>query len=197
MGPTETPSNHRQNQERTTSRWPRTRRCLLKGCPLRFRPQQASQRYCGPQCRQAALEWSRWKAQRKYRTTKNGKEKRRAQCRRNRDRVTSSKKQSLEADDDAARVISQRSFLECSCDRPGCYDMFGRSRRSPLQRFCSQECRRALERVWERERRWKESEPDKNSRLLSRGKVAIEVFMRGTISPSRSSRHIDGSQRFD
>jgi hypothetical protein len=30
-----------------------------------------------------------------------------------------------------------------------------RERRSPLQRFCSHTCRRALERVRERERRWK------------------------------------------
>ena len=164
MGPTEGPSNHPQNQQRTSSRWPRTRRCLLKGCPLRFRPEQASQRYCGPQCRDAALEWSRWKAQRKYRATKNGKEKRRTQCQRNRDRAKSGKKQSLKADGDAARVISQRSFFECSCDRPGCYEMFVWSRRSPLQRFCSKECRRALERVWERERRWRErSEPDNHT----------------------------------
>jgi predicted nucleic acid-binding Zn ribbon protein len=29
-----------------------------------------------------------------------------------------------------------------------------RQRRSPSQHFCSQECRRAMERVWERERHW-------------------------------------------
>jgi len=32
-----------------------------------------------------------------------------------------------------------------------------RQRRSPLQRFCSHACRRALERVQERERHWKEA----------------------------------------
>src|SRR5208283_1447366 len=48
-------------------------------------------------------------------------------------------------------------FFSCSCDRPGCYVEFDRSRRSPLQRFCSQECRRAWERVWEREQRWRET----------------------------------------
>ena len=156
MGPTEGPSNHTQNQERTTARWPRTRRCLLKGCPLRFRPQQASQRYCGSQCRQAALDWSRWKAQQKYRATKQGKEKRQAQCLRNRDRVKSRKKEGLKAAADAARVISRKTIFACSCDRPGCYEMFVLSTRSPWQRFCSMECRRAMERVRERERRWKE-----------------------------------------
>jgi hypothetical protein len=43
------------------------------------------------------------------------------------------------------------------CDRPGCYEGFVRRRRSPLQRFCSHPCRRAMERVWERERRWHET----------------------------------------
>jgi hypothetical protein len=62
----------------------------------------------------------------------------------------------LQAAAAVARVIPKNRFFACSCDRPGCYEMFDRSRRSPRQRFCSKECRRALERVWERERRWKE-----------------------------------------
>jgi hypothetical protein len=51
----------------------------------------------------------------------------------------------------------QKSFFDDSCDRPGCYKRFVRERRSPLQRFCSRTCRRALERVQERERRWQEA----------------------------------------
>jgi hypothetical protein len=47
-------------------------------------------------------------------------------------------------------------FFGDSCDRPGCYERFERTQRSPLQRFCSQECRRALERVLERDRRWRQ-----------------------------------------
>jgi hypothetical protein len=48
-------------------------------------------------------------------------------------------------------------YFEHACDRPGCYEGFAPERRSPLQRFCSQACRRALERVEERERRWKQA----------------------------------------
>jgi hypothetical protein len=48
-------------------------------------------------------------------------------------------------------------FFDRCCDRPGCYEGFAQQRRSPLQRFCSQGCRRALERVEERERRWKQA----------------------------------------
>jgi hypothetical protein len=45
------------------TRRPRTRRCLLKGCEQRFRPRQVRQRYCSDRCREAARDWSLWKAQ--------------------------------------------------------------------------------------------------------------------------------------
>ena len=53
-----------------------------------------------------------------------------------------------------ARGSSLRNFFDGCCGRPGCYEGFVRQRRSPRQRFCSHACRRAMERVWERERRW-------------------------------------------
>jgi hypothetical protein len=43
-----------------------------------------------------------------------------------------------------------------SCDRPGCYEGFDRSSRSPWQRFCSTLCRQALRLVRLRDRRWQE-----------------------------------------
>jgi len=160
IGPTESPTNNPQNQERRkrerSCRRPRMRRCLLKGCPRRFRPEHALERYCSDACRRAAAEWSRWKARLKYRAKEATKEKRKVQCQRRRDRAKSRKKRGLQAAAAVARVIPKKHFFACSCDRPGCYEMFDRSRRSPRQRFCSKECRRALERVWERERRWKE-----------------------------------------
>jgi hypothetical protein len=129
---------------------------LLKGCSRRFRPEHALERYCGQACRRAALAWSKWKAQQRYRAKKSAKKKREAQCQHRRDRIKSRKKQDLEAPAGAARVIVKKLSSHCSCDRPGCYERFNRSRSSPLQRFCSKECRRALERVWGRERRWRE-----------------------------------------
>lgn len=42
----------------------------------------------------------------------------------------------------------------CSCDRPGCYEVFILT--SPRQRFCSKECRLGMQRVSARERRWQE-----------------------------------------
>jgi len=110
MAPIEGPSKRLQNQERTKSRRPRTRRCLLKGCEKRFCPEKALERYCSNECRNAARKWSLWKAQLKYRATEHGKDKRKEQCRRNRKRVKKRKNHELEAADEAARVITTDFF---------------------------------------------------------------------------------------
>jgi len=58
-----------------------------------------------------------------------------------------------------AGISSRGSSLSAaggiSCDRPGCYDLFCPTARSPKQRFCAKSCRCAMERVWQRERRWR------------------------------------------
>jgi hypothetical protein len=159
MCPSENPTGHPENQEgrrKRLPRRPRMRCCLLKGCEERFHPRQARQRYCSEECREAAREWSRWKAQERYRATKACKQQRNAQSRRYRERVKSRKRPEPEAVQEAARVTLQNIFFGHSCDRPGCYVGFVRARRSPLQRFCSHDCRRALDRVQEREQRWKQ-----------------------------------------
>lgn len=51
------------------------------------------------------------------------------------------------------RSIAQRVR---SCERPGCYEVFITTSRSPRQKFCSEECWRAMNRVLKRERRWRE-----------------------------------------
>ena len=115
MGPSENPTRHPENQEpfrRTRmAHRPRTRRCLLKGCEQGFHPRQARQRYCSDRCRRAAREWSRWKAQQRYRTTGEGKEKRNGQSRRYRQRVGNRKQAEREAAvPEAARVITNDFF---------------------------------------------------------------------------------------
>jgi hypothetical protein len=114
MGPTENPTNLAGKQEvgrRQLDRRPRMRCCLLKGCEQPFHPQQARQRYCSEGCRQAAREWSRWKAQQRYRKTAAGQQKRNGQHRRYRERVKSRKTPEPEAVDDAARVITNKEFF--------------------------------------------------------------------------------------
>lgn len=135
------------------ARRPRSRDCLLKGCEREFRPQQPLARYCREACREQARQWRAWKARRRYRQSTNGRQKRQAQNRRYRERCKD-KPERKTAPGSNARVIPTK-FFSCSCDRPGCYAEFDRTRRSPLQRFCSPTCRHAVEQVRERERRWR------------------------------------------
>jgi len=161
MGPIESATGPRKNQaagrRKRGARRPRQRWCLLKGCEQRFHPRQGCQRYCSEECRAAARKWSRWKAQQRYRKTRAGQQKRNGQSRRYRERVQRRKASESPVVSQVARVITPEHFFEHTCDRPGCYERFARQRRSPLQRFCSHACRRALERVREREGRWKQA----------------------------------------
>jgi hypothetical protein len=114
MGPSESPTRHPENQEarrrKQLTRRPRRRRCLLKGCEQRFRPQRGRERYCSEGCRGAARKWSRWKAQEKYRATRAGKQKRNGQSRRYRKRVQNRKLPEKEAVPETARVIPKKFF---------------------------------------------------------------------------------------
>ena len=162
MGPPESPTGHPENQEgrrKRLPRRPRMRRCLLKGCEQRFHPRQARQRYCSEGCREAARKWSRLEGASKDTGRRAaGKQKRNGQSRRYRERVKSRKPPEPEAVNEAARVITTEHFFRPfaatgrAATRDSCVQ-----RRSPLQRFCSHDCRRALERVQERERRWKQA----------------------------------------
>lgn len=136
-------------------RAPRRRRCLLKGCEQFFVPERPQSRYCGAACRRAAARWRRWRANQTYRKTDGGRECRRRQSSRYRQRV----RQRREAEQAAAGTAcegeraAEASENSC-CARPGCYERFAPSRRTPHRRFCSSLCHQALRRVIQRERRW-------------------------------------------
>ena len=115
MGPTQHPPKPDPNQERSRraakrrNRRPRMRRCLLKGCERRFRPKHPWSRYCGDDCRGKARRWSRWKAQQRYRATGLGKQQRRAQGCRHRERIRT-RKPAKSATNETARVITAKKF---------------------------------------------------------------------------------------
>ena len=115
MGPSESVTRPRKNQaagrRRRRARKPRPRSCLLKGCEQKFHPQQARQRYCSEHCREEARKWSQWKAQRRYRETGAGQQKRNGQSRRYRERVKSRKLAEPETVNQPARVITQEHFF--------------------------------------------------------------------------------------
>ena len=115
MGPNQDPPERRTNQERSHRaakmhrRRPRLRRCLLKGCERRFRPKHPRTRYCGEDCRSKARRWLRWKAQKRYRSTGWGKQQRKAQSCRHRQRVRA-RNASKPATNETARVITTNFF---------------------------------------------------------------------------------------
>src|ERR1700692_2370141 len=123
MGPPESftryPGNQAPLRRRALARRPRTRRCLLKGCKEHFHPRRTRQRYCSEQCRVAAREWSRWKAQQRYRASGEGREKRNGQSYRYRKRARN-RKQPLreEAVPEAARVITKDFFRTTAVTAP-------------------------------------------------------------------------------
>ena len=167
LGPTPACRNSGARQE---ARRPRQRRCLLKGCEKPFRPTHPQARYCSPECRAAARRWRRRCAGQHYRQTPNGRQKRQAQSRRYRTRCTeryrtAAAQNTLPAPSESAdtepapacegqRPAGDGPFF--GCQRPGCYDHFVPTHRSPCQKFCCSACRQALRRVLERERRWRQ-----------------------------------------
>ncbi len=139
---------------------PRWRTCLLEGCGRRFLPDCGRRHYCSEACREAARRWSAWKAQQRYRSSEQGRERRREQSARWRERRREAGKPLRNPPADPARRScvghAQGVGEKISCDRPGCYGGFEASPRSPRQRFCSPLCRRALRSAWAREERWRE-----------------------------------------
>lgn len=138
---------------------PRQRRCLLKGCEQFFKPEYAQARYCSAACQDAADRWRHWRANQAWRKTEGGRACRRQQSCRYRERVRQRREAEQAAREEAAQAQREGerpadASQGSSCARPGCYELFVLSRRSPHQRFCSCLCRKALRRVIQRERRW-------------------------------------------
>lgn len=143
---------------------PRRRQCLLKGCEKDFLPTDgARQRYCSEHCAAEARRWSLWRGRRTYRQGSRGRECRREQSRRYRERRRS--KGSSHPIDSTADVVDtpgeghqDPDFSEGpACRRPGCYVIVAPTARSRDQAFCSKPCRQAVQRVRERERKWERS----------------------------------------
>jgi hypothetical protein len=135
----------------------RPRRCLLKGCERPFWARHPRSHYCSEACCRAARRWRCWRASQKYRATENGKQQRRAQSKRYRERVR--ERQAASADTESSREgqrigSEQADFSGRPCVRPGCYELFTIPHEHSNKRFCSVACRLALRRVLDREGRY-------------------------------------------
>ena len=79
--------NFQEARKAKKKRFPRQRRCLLKGCGRYFHPEHFLQRYCGAECQEAAEIWRNRQYRQNYRQTENGKKHRREQSRRRRQKL--------------------------------------------------------------------------------------------------------------
>jgi hypothetical protein len=184
VGRSQFPCSLSPGQPPASRRWhPCCRRCLLKGCERWFLPRRPQARYCSRDCQNAARRWRAWFAGQRYRATPNGKQHRRDQAQRHRDRVHQrcrvSQPEPLTSPIEPAPSTSQATPASrpdpptpipgnrvgqrpaespknsggLPCHRPGCYLLFLPAVRSLDQRFCSGLCRQALRRVRQREAR--------------------------------------------
>jgi hypothetical protein len=143
--------------ERPGGRSSGQRLCLLKGCERPFWPRHWRSHFCSEACRQAAQRWRRWKADQQYRATEHGKQRRREQSKRYRQRVR--ERQAASADgalpsEGQRKAAEQEDFSAQPCRRPGCYELFTPPYEHSCKRFCSIACRLALRRVLDRETRY-------------------------------------------
>lgn len=131
----------------------RQRRCLLKGCEQPFHPTHPLCRYCSKACAEEARRWSQQRANQRYRASEKGRQCRREQSRRW--RALARERQKPDCPTPSEGYHKQPPGEKCGCSRPGCYERFHPSPRSPLKKFCSFLCRQALRRVLQRESRWR------------------------------------------
>jgi hypothetical protein len=138
--------------------------CLRYGCGCIFQPGHWNQRYCRePECQQALRRWQAKKRQRDHRRNPENRRKHAETERQRRKRRREERRSwggepspSPNPSHDAASRAWSRSETtpENFCDRPGCYKPIRPSCRAPAY-YCSDECRQALHRVVDRERKYK------------------------------------------
>jgi hypothetical protein len=182
-----------------SSRGGRQRQCLLKGCEQWYCPARPQSRYCSEACRREARGWRRWQSSRRWRGSERGRSSRRRQGQRYRQRrqqradvvaaptrIDAGPSGPVVAPSAAQRTSTfpgregQRparipeNYHGHACHRPGCYELFPLRPRSPGQRFCCAQCRRALRRVLDREAKWRRRRPQRGGPCRARGRPPPE-----------------------
>ena len=166
-----TPMGHIQHTptvKQFSRRFP-SRACLRKGCGQVFQPRRWNQRYCrSPHCLREVLRWQAAKRQRLFRqSAENRKRHAQAEARRRREKKEAaaaaerstnnpSEKAVQGPSSDSARggAWSRSNKIPADfCDRPGCYEPLPTDSRAPA-RYCGGDCRQAMRRVRDRERKW-------------------------------------------
>ena len=165
--------------------------CLRKGCGRIFHPLRWNQRYCqDPDCLRLVRRWQAAKRQRLRRSRPEIRQARAAAARQRRirrgeecrappeERAASR----VESEETEAAWSRRKKNFASFCDRPGCYAAPRPSCRC-TSRYCSDECRQAMRKVCDRERKW-----------LSRKTVAGR-FKRALEYQTRRAARTDGNTR--
>lgn len=133
------------------------RTCLRKGCGQVFQAACWNQRYCqDPDCLGKVRRWQAAKRQRLHRQSpENRKRQAEAQARRRQRARSAMAERSDSPDAPAAKgALSRSNEISADfCGRPGCYEPLPSQCRAPA-RYCGHDCRRAVRRVLDRERKW-------------------------------------------
>ena len=137
------------------------RTCLRKGCGQVYQARCWNQRYCQDlDCLREVRRWQAAKRQRAHRrTAANRKRHAEAQARRRQQQRIGRAAADGAVSDTSSDVKNGRAWSrsknnsENFCDRPGCYEP-PRSPSPAPARYCGGDCRRAVRRVRDRERKW-------------------------------------------
>ncbi len=141
--------------------------CLRKGCGCVFQARCWNQRYCqDPECLRLVRCWQAAKRQCQCRQNAAHRERHceaeRQRRKRRREQAASVASASKDCVLESSSVQSAEETCAWSrskkvsvdfCDRVGCYDPVRRSSRAQA-RYCGDDCRQAMRRVLDRERKW-------------------------------------------
>lgn len=140
--------------------------CLRKGCGRIYQARRWNQRYCQrPECLKLVRRWQAAKRQKERRRRPEARAthaaaERQRRARRPAEGSRQTRSQCTpKSDDDQDQAPDQgawsrsRNFSAPFCDRPGCYEAVRSSCRCQA-RYCSDDCRQAVRRVLDRERKW-------------------------------------------
>lgn len=165
------------------------RLCLRKNCGNRFQPVRWNQRYC--QQADCLREVRRWQAAKRQRRRRQSPQQRQQHAQAERQRRSRKKQQAAPQHTTAQRPASSsdrawsrsNNSFEDFCDRPGCYDARRSSSRTAAK-YCSDDCRQALRRVTDRERKWL-----RRNTSVGRFKRRIEYRRRAENNSNHPERH--------
>jgi len=151
-----------------TPRFP-PRECHRKGCQRSFLPRQWNQRYCRePECLRLLHRWQAAKRQQRRRSWPESR-RQHAQAERQR-RIRRREEAHARQAERSARISSvttagdapgsrawsrSERIVGYFCDRPGCFSPRRPFSRAPAH-YCGDLCRQAVQRVRDRERKWKQ-----------------------------------------